>query len=105
MKQMAAALVLALAIVGAARVAHAQAGKPVTIVDAQPRHREPNLGEASAHERGARRRRPSRSGRSKTVKDLDAALSSLTKEERTELYAKLFVADQPEHARPTRRSC
>ena len=89
MKPMIGVLTLALAIVGAARPAHAQAGKPVTIVDANlvteaDLAKLPHMNAALA--KAVVAKRPF-----KTVKDLDAALSSLKKEERTELYAKLFV--------------
>ena len=89
MKQITGALILALAIVGAARAAHAQAGKPVTIVDANliteaDLAKLPHMNAALA--KAVVAKRPL-----KTVKDLDAALNSLKKEERTELYAKLFV--------------
>ena len=89
MKQMAAALALALTVAGAARVAHAQVGKPVTIVDANlvteaNLAKLPHLNAALA--KAVLAKRPF-----KSIKDLDAALSSLPKEQRTELYAKLFV--------------
>jgi DNA uptake protein ComE-like DNA-binding protein len=89
MKQITGTLILALAIVGAARVAQAQVGKPVTIVDANlvteaDLAKLPHMNAALA--KAVVTKRPF-----KTVKDLDAALSSLKKEERTELYAKLFV--------------
>ncbi|TMG81142.1 MAG: hypothetical protein E6H78_17365, partial [Betaproteobacteria bacterium] len=89
MKQTTGALILALAIVGAARAAEAQAGKPVTIVDANlvteaDLAKLPHMNAALA--KAVVAKRPF-----KTVKDLDAALSSVKKEERTELYAKLFV--------------
>jgi DNA uptake protein ComE-like DNA-binding protein len=89
MKQITGALILGLAIVGAARVAQAQVGKPVTIVDANlvteaDLAKLPHMNAALA--KAVVAKRPF-----KTVKDLDAALSSLKKEERTELYAKLFV--------------
>ena len=89
MKPMIGVLTLVLAIVGAARPAHAQAGKPVTIVDANliteaDLAKLPHMNAALA--KAVVAKRPF-----KTVKDLDAALSSLKKEERTELYAKLFV--------------
>jgi DNA uptake protein ComE-like DNA-binding protein len=89
MKQIAATLVVALAVMGAARAAHAQAGKPVTIVDANlvteaALAKLPHMNAALA--KAVIAKRPF-----KTVKDLDNALSSLTKEQRTELYAKLFV--------------
>jgi DNA uptake protein ComE-like DNA-binding protein len=89
MKQMVAALTLALAAAGAARVAHAQVGKPVTIVDANlvteaALAKLPHMNAALA--KAALAKRPF-----KTVKDLDTALASLSKEQRTELYGKLFV--------------
>ena len=89
MKHITRALILALAIVGAARAAQAQAGKPVTIVDANlvteaDLAKLPHMNAALA--KAVVAKRPF-----KTVKDLDAALSSVKKEERTELYAKLFV--------------
>ena len=90
MRQMAAVLALALAVTAAAaRVVHAQVGKPVTIVDANlvteaALARLPHMNATLA--KTALAKRPF-----KTVKDLDTALSSLTKEQRTELYAKLFV--------------
>ena len=89
MKKMAVALVAILAIAGAARTARAQVGKPVTIVDANlvteaDLAKLPHMNAALA--KAALAKRPF-----KTVKDLDTALSSLSKEQRTELYAKLFV--------------
>ena len=89
MKQMAAALALALTVAGAARIAHAQVGKPVTIVDANlvteaNLAKLPNMNAALA--KAVLAKRPF-----KSIKDLDAALSSLTKEQRTALYGKLFV--------------
>jgi len=89
MKQMVAALTLVLAAAGAARVAHAQVGKPVTIVDANlvteaALAKLPHMNAALA--KAALAKRPF-----KTVKDLDTALASLSKEQRTELYGKLFV--------------
>jgi DNA uptake protein ComE-like DNA-binding protein len=89
MKQITGVLILALAIAGAARAAQAQAGKPVTIVDANlvteaDLAKLPHMNAALA--KAVVAKRPF-----KTVKDLDASLSSLKKEERTELYAKLFV--------------
>jgi len=90
MRQMAAVLALALAVTAAAaRVVDAQVGKSVTIVDAnlvteaalaQLPHMNATLAKAVLAKRPF-----------KTVKDLDNALSSLTKEQRTELYAKVFV--------------
>ena len=90
MRQMAAVLTLALAVTAtAARLAHAQVGKPVTIVDANlvteaALARLPHMNATLA--KAALAKRPF-----KTIKDLDNALSSLSKEQRTELYAKLFV--------------
>lgn len=89
MKQVAAALVVALAVMGTARAAHAQTGKPVTIVDANlvteaDLAKLPHMNAALA--KAVIAKRPF-----KTVKDLDNAVSSLTKEQRTDLYAKLFV--------------
>ena len=89
MKQIGATLVVALAVMGATRAAHAQAGKPVTIVDANlvteaALAKLPHMNAALA--KAVTAKRPF-----KTVKDLDNALGSLTKEQRTELYAKLFV--------------
>jgi len=89
MKQMAAALALTFTVAGAAHVAHAQAGKPVTIVDANL-VTEANLAKLphmnAALAKAVLAKRPF-----KSIKDLDTALSSLTKEQRTELYGKLFV--------------
>ena len=89
MKQMVATLVLALAFVGSAHAVHAQAGKPVTIVDANL-VTEANLAKMphmnAALAKAVLAKRPF-----KTMKDLDNTLSSLTKEQRTELYGKLFV--------------
>lgn len=89
MKQMAAALALALTVAGAARIAHAQVGKPVTIVDANlvteaNLAKLPNMNTALA--KAVLAKRPF-----KSIKDLDATLGSLTKEQRTALYGKLFV--------------
>ena len=90
MRQMAAVLALALAVTAAAaRVVHAQVGKSVTIVDANlvteaALARLPHMNATLA--KAVLAKRPF-----KTVKDLDNALSSLTKEQRTELYAKVFV--------------
>ena len=89
MKQMVGALVLALAVAGAARPAHAQAGKAVTIVDANL-VTEANLAKLphmnATLAKAVLAKRPF-----KTIKDLDTALASLSKEQRTELYGKLFV--------------
>jgi DNA uptake protein ComE-like DNA-binding protein len=89
MKQIAATVVIALALVGAARAAHAQTGKAVTITDANliaeaDLAKLPHMNAALAKQVLAKRP-------FKTVKDLDAALSSLPKEQRTDLYARLFV--------------
>ena len=91
MKQISATLmvVVALALVGAAQVAQAQVGKPVTITDANliteaDLAKLPHMNAALA--KAALAKRPF-----KTIKDLDSALSSLPKEQRTELYAKVFV--------------
>ena len=89
MKQFVGLLVVAAFIAAWPPVSHAQVGKPVTIVDAnlvteaelaKLPHMTPALAKAVVAKRPL-----------KTVKDLDGALSSLTKEQRTELYGKLFV--------------
>ena len=89
MKYVVTAAVVALALAAIPRATLAQTGKPVTIVDAnlvteaalaQLPHMTPALAKAVVAKRPF-----------KTVKDLDTALSSLTKEQRTELYGKLFV--------------
>jgi len=85
----AATVLIALLLMAAAQVAYAQAGKPVTIVDANlvteaSLAKLPHMNAALA--KAVIAKRPF-----KTVKDLDSVLSSLTKEQRTELYAKLFV--------------
>ena len=89
MRQISVVLALALTMAVAARVADAQAGKPVTIVDANL-VTEANLAKLphmnAALAKAVLAKRPF-----KSIKDLDTALSSLTKEQRTELYAKLFV--------------
>ena len=69
--------------------ADAQVGKPVTITDANTiaevdLAKLPHMTAALAKSVVAKRP-------FKTVKNLDTALGSLTKEQRTELYAKLFV--------------
>ena len=67
----------------------AQVGKPVTITDANA------IAEAALaalpHMNAALAKAVIAKRPFKTVKDLDAALSALSKEQRTELYAKLFV--------------
>jgi DNA uptake protein ComE-like DNA-binding protein len=89
MKQMAAVLALALTVAGSPRVADAQTGKPVTIVDANL-ITEANLAKLphmnAALAKAVLAKRPF-----KSIKDLDSGLTSLTKEQRTELYAKVFV--------------
>jgi radical SAM superfamily enzyme with C-terminal helix-hairpin-helix motif len=77
------------ALVVTGRPADAQVGKPVTITDANTiteasLAKLPHMNAALA--KSVIARRPF-----KTVKDLDSALASLTKEQRTELYDKLFV--------------
>ncbi len=89
MKQMMRCLVLATACAGLSQPAHAQVGKPVTIVDANvvkeaDLAKLPHMNAALA--KAVIAKRPF-----KTVKDLDAALSSLSKADRAELYVKLFV--------------
>lgn len=89
MKKIAATVVLALLMIGIAPAAHAQVGKPVTIRDANliteaDLAKLPHVNAALA--KAVLAKRPF-----KTIKDLDSALSSLTKEQRTELYARLFV--------------
>jgi len=89
MKNLIQTAITALAIAGLVVVADAQTGKPVTIVDANTvsvvelaklPHVNAELAKALVAKRPF-----------KTIKDLDTALSSLTKEQRTELYGKLFV--------------
>jgi DNA uptake protein ComE-like DNA-binding protein len=89
MKQFVGFLLVAAFIAAAPHMAHAQVGKPVTIVDAnlvteadlaKLPHMTPALAKAVVSKRPL-----------KSVKELDNALSSLTKEQRTELYGKLFV--------------
>ena len=89
MKQVIYSLVLAFTMFGIIQPAHAQVGKPVTIVDANAvteadLAKLPHMSAALA--KAVVAKRPF-----KTMKELDTALSSLTKEQRTELYAKLFV--------------
>jgi len=82
-------LVLAMAISASSALGLAQTGKPVTIVDANVvgeadlaklPHMTPALAKAVIGKRPF-----------KTVKDLDTALSTLSKADRAELYVKLFV--------------
>jgi DNA uptake protein ComE-like DNA-binding protein len=89
MKQFARIVLVAASVAVIPLVGHAQVGKPVTIVDANlvteaELAKLPNMNAALA--KAVVAKRPL-----KTVKDLDNALSSLTKEQRTELYGKLFV--------------
>lgn len=89
MKHVMCSLILAIAMSGVGQPAHAQVGKPVTIVDANV-VKEADLATlphmTAALAKAVIAKRPF-----KTMKDLDTALSSLSKEQRTELYAKLFV--------------
>ena len=89
MKNIIRTIAIALVFAGFVAAAQAQTGKPVTIVDANTvaaaelaklPHMNADLTKAVIAKRPF-----------KTVKDLDTALSSLTKEQRTELYGKLFV--------------
>jgi len=89
MKYVIRTVVAALAFAGFVAVADAQVGKPVTIVDANTvsaadlaklPHMNAELAKAVVA------RRPF-----KTALDLDKTLSALTREQRTELYGKLFV--------------
>ena len=80
---------IALVLTGFAVALNAQTGKPVTIVDANTVSaaelaKLPNMTPDLA--KAVLAKRPF-----KTIKDLDNALSGLTKEQRTELYGKLFV--------------
>ena len=79
----------ALALSGFVVALNAQTGKPVTIVDANTVSatelaKLPNMTPDLVKSLIAKRP-------FKTIKDLDNALSGLTKEQRTELYVKLFV--------------
>lgn len=85
------AFVLAASILGVVPMAEAQVGKPVTITDANAiteadAAKVPHLNAALATQVLAKRP-------FKTAVDLDKALAAagLTKEQRTEAYAKLFV--------------
>ena len=89
MKQFAATLIFACALAGAVPLAQPQVGKPVTITDANlvteaDLAKLPHMNAALA--KAVLAKRPF-----KTIKDLDNALSSLPKEQRSELYAKVFV--------------
>ena len=89
MKHLTRALFLAIALCGLSQPVHAQTGKPVTIVDANL-VREVDLAKLphmnAALAKAVVAKRPF-----KTIKDLDTALSSLSKADRAELYTKLFV--------------
>jgi DNA uptake protein ComE-like DNA-binding protein len=89
MKSVIRLVVLVAALAALVSAADAQVGKPVTIVDANTvsaadlaklPHMNAELAKAVIAKRPF-----------KTALDLDQALGSLTKEQRTELYAKLFV--------------
>ena len=89
MKNVIRTIVVALILAGFVAAAQAQTGKPVTIVDANTvsaaelaklPHMTADLAKAVLAKRPF-----------KSIKDLDSALSGLTKEQRTELYVKLFV--------------
>ena len=89
MKHVIGTLVIALAVSVAGMPAIAQTGKPVTIVDANTismaelaklPHMNAELAKAAIAKRPF-----------KTIKDLDTALGTLTKEQKAELYVKLFV--------------
>ena len=89
MKQGIGIVVIACAVAGYATPSLAQVGKPVTIVDANAisvaelaklPHMNTELAKAAVAKRPF-----------KTIKDLDTALGSLTREQRTELYARVFV--------------
>lgn len=89
MKQLVRVLIVAASMASIPLTGHAQVGKPVTIVDANlvteaDLAKLPHMNAALA--KAVVAKRPF-----KTVKDLDTALTSLTKEQRTELYGKLFV--------------
>ena len=89
MKHIMRALFLAIALCGLSAPAHAQAGKPVTIVDANliketDLAKLPHMNAALA--KAVVAKRPF-----KSIKDLDAALSALSKADRAELYTKVFV--------------
>ena len=89
MKHIMRALSLAIALCGFSQPAHAQTGKPVTIVDANlvkeaDLAKLPHMNAALA--KAVIAKRPF-----KTIKDFDTELGSLSKAERAELYAKVFV--------------
>jgi DNA uptake protein ComE-like DNA-binding protein len=89
MKNVIRTIGIALVLAGFVAAVGAQTGKPVTIVDANVvapadlaklPHMTPELAKAVIAKRPF-----------KTVKELDTVLSGLTREQRTELYGKLFV--------------
>ena len=89
MKNVVRTFVIGLALAGFVAAADAQVGKPVTITDANTitaaelaklPHMNAELAKAVIAKRPF-----------KTALDLDKALSSLSKEQRTELYVKVFV--------------
>jgi DNA uptake protein ComE-like DNA-binding protein len=89
MKHLIRALFFAIAMCGLGQPAQAQTGKPVTIVDANLVNESdlaklPHMNAALA--KAVIAKRPF-----KTIKDFDAALSSLSKADRAELYTKVFV--------------
>ena len=89
MKKLIHTIILPFVLVAFVASVQAQTGKPITIVDANTvteaaLAKLPHMNAALAKSVVAKRP-------FKTVKDLDTALSSLTKEQRTELYGKLFV--------------
>jgi DNA uptake protein ComE-like DNA-binding protein len=89
MKNVIRTVFAALAFAGFVAVADAQVGKPVTIVDANTVSaadlaKLPHMNAELAKSLIAKRP-------FKTALELDKALSGLTKEQRTELYGKLFV--------------
>jgi DNA uptake protein ComE-like DNA-binding protein len=89
MKPILRVLFFAIALCGLSQPAHAQAGKPVMIVDANL-VREADLAKfphmTAALAKAVVAKRPF-----KTIMDLDTALSSLSKADRAELYTKVFV--------------
>jgi len=89
MKNIIRIIAIALTLAGFVAALNAQTGKPVTIVDANTVSaadlaKLPNMTPDLA--KSVIAKRPF-----KSIKDLDAALSGLTKEQRAELYTKLFV--------------
>lgn len=89
MKHMMRALSVAIALCGFSQPAHAQTGKPATIVDANlvkegDLAKLPHVDAALA--KAVIAKRPF-----KTIKDFDTELGSLSKADRAELYAEVFV--------------